>query len=246
MAQLSVGEERRLVLLFAIDKLGGAASKRAVLDWIVSEEIHVVDQAETHIVRSQEPAWRNYLAWDRNALVKRGALANVAFNDWRLTESGRAYLTELAARLAEADNLAYINPSAASRILSTDAIADDHPWSGETEFAEGRQSLVWTVRYERNARLRDVAVALHGTRCQCCNFDFADAYGTLGAGFIEVHHTKPVSSLECETIVDANTDLVVLCSNCHRMIHRKKGDPFTVAEVRAAMHSSDSSEWLTE
>ena len=170
MPRLALEEERRLVLLFAIDKLGGSATKRAVLDWIETEEIHVVNSSETHMVRSHEPAWRNNLAWDRDKLVKRGALANIARDDWRLTESGRAYLTELAARLAEADDLTYINPSAASRMLSTDAIADDHPWSGETQFSEGSRTLVWTVRYERNALLRDAAIVLHGTRCQCCAF----------------------------------------------------------------------------
>jgi predicted HNH restriction endonuclease len=237
LTRLSLEEERRLVLLFAIDQIGGAATKRSVLDWIETEELHVVDPAEAHMVRSKEPAWRNSLAWDRDKLVKRGALANTARNDWRLTEAGRAYLTELSARIAEADDLAYINPFAASRILSTRAIGDDHPWAGETVFLEGSRSLVWTVRYERNAILRDAAIAVHGTQCQCCNFDFAKTYGALGAGFIEVHHTKPVSSLECETAVDAKTDLVVLCSNCHRMIHRRGGSPLTLDEVRAAMHS---------
>lgn len=57
--------------------------------------------------------------------------------------------------------------------------------------------------------------------CEACGFDFEAAYGDRGTGFIECHHTKPVSELRPgeRTKVD---DLVLLCSNCHRMVHRKR------------------------
>lgn len=57
--------------------------------------------------------------------------------------------------------------------------------------------------------------------CEVCSFDFETAYGERGAGFIECHHTKPVSELRPgeRTKVD---DLVLLCSNCHRMVHRNR------------------------
>jgi 5-methylcytosine-specific restriction protein A len=57
--------------------------------------------------------------------------------------------------------------------------------------------------------------------CQCCGFDFEVTYGARGKDFIECHHTKPVSELS----VGEKTrlaDLVLLCSNCHRIVHRKK------------------------
>ncbi len=43
----------------------------------------------------------------------------------------------------------------------------------------------------------------------------------LRNGFIECHHTKPVATLvEGEkTHLD---DLVLVCANCHRMVHRGK------------------------
>ena len=62
----------------------------------------------------------------------------------------------------------------------------------------------------------------HGSlHCEACGFDFLKIYGERGNGFIECHHTKPVSQLE-EDGKTKVSDLVVLCSNCHRMIHRKK------------------------
>lgn len=56
--------------------------------------------------------------------------------------------------------------------------------------------------------------------CEACEFDFDRAYGSRGTGFIECHHTLPVSQLDPghRTKLD---DLALVCSNCHRMIHCK-------------------------
>jgi 5-methylcytosine-specific restriction protein A len=53
----------------------------------------------------------------------------------------------------------------------------------------------------------------------------------VGKGFIEVHHIKPLFSLDEEVNVNAETDLVPVCSNCHRIIHRKKNAILTVEEL---------------
>lgn len=56
--------------------------------------------------------------------------------------------------------------------------------------------------------------------CEVCTFDFASFYGERGKGFAEVHHAVPLHVTgPTKTRL---TDLVVLCSNCHRMIHRGK------------------------
>lgn len=71
----------------------------------------------------------------------------------------------------------------------------------------------------------------HGGRLQCevpgCGFDFEQAYGELGAGFAEVHHLIPLSEGERTTKLN---ELLVVCSNCHAMIHRGGGhrDPSTL------------------
>ena len=61
----------------------------------------------------------------------------------------------------------------------------------------------------------------NGLKCNVCNFDFYETYGELGKGFIECHQTIPVS----EYVNSRNTnakDLVLVCSNCHRMLHRRR------------------------
>ncbi|QDY99495.1 DUF3578 domain-containing protein [Nitratireductor mangrovi] len=77
-------------------------------------------------------------------------------------------------------------------------------------------------RIDRHPQASRMAKQHHGTRCQGCGLSFGERYGTLGEGFIEAHHLKPLSSLkEGETFqYDVKKDFAVLCSNCHRMIHR--------------------------
>lgn len=53
--------------------------------------------------------------------------------------------------------------------------------------------------------------------CEVCDLDFSERYGELGEDFIECHHTMPLGvGTERET---RTSDLAVVCSNCHRMIH---------------------------
>lgn len=112
---------------------------------------------------------------------------------------------------------------------------DDNALTGETSFLEGQSTQNWIVRYERDAELRPTAIKIHGTICQGCGFDFERKYGAIGVGFIEVHHTKPVSSLGGSVQVDPRTDLVVLCSNCHSIVHRRRPVPLSIDELKTAI-----------
>ena len=100
---------------------------------------------------------------------------------------------------------------------------------------EGKQKKIYTTKYERSYKNREKAIKIHGTRCMVCDFDFEEAYGELGKDFIEVHHTKPLYSLEEEMEINPEEDLVCLCSNCHRMIHRKRDKVLTVEELKGIM-----------
>ena len=88
---------------------------------------------------------------------------------------------------------------------------------------EGKEKTRIQTYLERDPRLRKQAIKIHGTTCVACNFNFAEKYGKYGEGYIEIHHLKPHSSVKGERAVDPKSDLVPVCSNCHRMIH--KPDP---------------------
>jgi 5-methylcytosine-specific restriction protein A len=57
--------------------------------------------------------------------------------------------------------------------------------------------------------------------CAACAFDFAVTYGEVGRGFIECHHLLALADLIAERATRV-TDLALVCSNCHRMIHRRR------------------------
>lgn len=79
---------------------------------------------------------------------------------------------------------------------------------------------------ERNQNLSKRVKQLQGYVCKACNFNFESRYGEIGKGFIEAHHTVPISSLNKAKIqLDPIQEFTVLCSNCHRMIHRIKPTP---------------------
>ena len=92
---------------------------------------------------------------------------------------------------------------------------------------EGKKRQYYVVRYERKPENRAAAIRLSKAKsgelcCSVCGFNFEKTYGDLGAGFIEVHHIKPLFDYDEEVKIDPAADLICLCSNCHSMIHREK------------------------
>ncbi|MEG0327805.1 MAG: HNH endonuclease [Erysipelothrix sp.] len=87
---------------------------------------------------------------------------------------------------------------------------------------EGKRQLIYSYKYERNPKLRKEALRIHGYTCHACGFNFYQKYGEIGKDFIEVHHINPLSEVKAETLVNPRTDLIPLCANCHRIIHRNK------------------------
>ena len=100
------------------------------------------------------------------------------------------------------------------------------PVVGEEEFAEGRLLFRAHVTRERNPALvkeaKKRALKRYGKlTCEVCGFDFRITYGLLGEDYIECHHVVPVSQLVRGSKTSVK-DIVLLCSNCHRMIHRRR------------------------
>ena len=93
-------------------------------------------------------------------------------------------------------------------------------------FPEGKKMLKKHILRERNPRLIFLAKEEFKKQngklfCQVCDFLFEDKYGKLGEDFIEAHHIKPVSEM-VENETTNIIDLVMVCSNCHKMLHRKR------------------------
>ena len=67
----------------------------------------------------------------------------------------------------------------------------------------------------------------------CAAFVFGDRYGKLGTGFIECHHIRPLHRL-LPGEKTRLSDLVLVCSKCHRMFHRADA-LLSVDELRASI-----------
>ena len=107
--------------------------------------------------------------------------------------------------------------------------------------AEGTTRLVSHLRRERNRTLvdakKDSTLKTTGRLCcEVCGFDFSATYGVLGEGFCEVHHLTPLS-VSSEPVTTTLDDLAVLCSNCHRVIHRSTPMPSVAALSKVVSRS---------
>ncbi|MCI2283333.1 HNH endonuclease [Colwellia sp. MSW7] len=94
----------------------------------------------------------------------------------------------------------------------------------ESDFPEGSAKFKQHRYLERDSKITKKAKAkrLADTgklECDVCTLDFEQQYGERGHGFIEGHHTKPVSMLDGKEKTKVS-DIALVCSNCHRMLHR--------------------------
>jgi predicted HNH restriction endonuclease len=120
---------------------------------------------------------------------------------------------------------------------SPDAEASIAQEDDEESFQEGKEKYRTHLLKERSGQLVRAAKYKGLSNdsklcCQVCGFSFVEKYGEIGEGFIEAHHLYPISELTKETETKIE-DLILVCSNCHRMLHRKR--PWTTLETLKTM-----------
>jgi len=89
---------------------------------------------------------------------------------------------------------------------------------------EGNPRLITHLQRERDAKLvkekkKQVLKETGNLCCEVCGFDFKETYGKIGDGFCEAHHLKPLSKADGEVKTEIK-DLAIVCSNCHRILHK--------------------------
>ena len=87
-------------------------------------------------------------------------------------------------------------------------------------YREGAVQRVMVNRYERDRAARQACINHYGTKCSVCELALEDRYGSVGKGYIHVHHTKPISEIGPDYRVDPVKDLRPICPNCHAIVHR--------------------------
>ncbi len=110
--------------------------------------------------------------------------------------------------------------------LKADNLDEDVP-DYRDGFPEGKLKEKLHLYRERNSALiktvkKDALKKYGKLDCACCSFNFKDTYGELGLDFIEAHHIVPVSDLDPAGDETKKEDIVLVCANCHRMLHKRR------------------------
>jgi hypothetical protein len=108
-----------------------------------------------------------------------------------------------------------------ARLTETLGRADEPTVAARAIFTEGERTTVLVNRYERDPRARKTCLDHYGVKCVACGFSFAEQYGKIGEGVIEVHHLDPLGAAGSSREVDPVRDLRPLCANCHTIVHQQ-------------------------
>jgi 5-methylcytosine-specific restriction protein A len=159
--------------------------------------------------------------------------------DWKIT-SGDFRMTAIIRSLPRDPEVALTEVSrdtivpmmaAMAELIGYDVIEEDD--RGESAY-EGAELVSTVRRRERNPRNRLLCIRLHGETCACCGLNPREAYGEAGS-IIEVHHLEPLSLLKEPRPYNPAHDLALLCPNCHRAVHTRHPEPWSLEEIRELM-----------
>ncbi len=101
----------------------------------------------------------------------------------------------------------------------------------EYKAIENRKAVQRHIQRERRSHLATLRKQYDDFVCQVCGFDYTLKYGSLGEDFAEAHHIVPLAKNDKQrtsTIVD----LITVCANCHRMLHRMNGETGDIAKLK--------------
>ncbi|WP_185965098.1 HNH endonuclease [Glacieibacterium frigidum] len=189
----------------------------------VLHDVNTID-VESRLRRIGEFISRNDLSGEVLSLVaryKKIIQSGVAVIDLRLVAD------ELIAWLAKNPEIRN-SIDQPSSIIESNAIKplDSHIELQILSADETNRRLVSHFKIDRDPNIRKAKiagfVADHGkVFCENCEFDFEKKYGVRGKGYIEVHHLEPLAKILPNTLTYLS-DLMLLCANCHRIVHRTK------------------------
>jgi predicted HNH restriction endonuclease len=160
-----------------------------------------------------------------------------------ITQKGKDYLDENIDTLNYLLNNSFEYEDVIKQIENSNRVHKQLPLAEIIN--EGGFSIRKQIVRERSLKLRNTALKYykgqHLYHCNCCGFNFKDFYDCNETdSCIEFHHIKPIfmykSDSERQTINQALKNLLPVCPNCHRLIHkehiRKEQLPNFLADIR--------------
>lgn len=212
-----------LVLACDLVKRAGWRGLRAS-DPRVGELSELLQRLPIHDLADRATTFRN-----RNSVARKSYDIATWHRDYtgKRTRGGQLDREVLAAFLENPDEMS----QRAERIRSNASVGAfdnlipvDAEELAEIEAPEGKLFVRQHLTRERSLAMRQrkidrVRAEGRPLSCAACGFDFEETYGERGEGYIECHHIVPLHTAGERTT--RLHDLVLVCSNCHRMIHRR-------------------------
>jgi|SRR5471030_315643 len=117
--------------------------------------------------------------------------------------------------------LAFVAAPAETPLMSNDDVVDEF-----IEAEEGRLLTRIHRTRERNKQLvrkfkQHVRATRGGLVCEGCGLEAADKYGIEFADVMDVHHRRPLHTLQPDDKTNFS-DLALLCASCHRIVHSRR------------------------
>ena len=194
-----------------------------------------VAEATTPVDRIKYPEVLANDLWARPAEDSHSVKVGIVLHEKRLTQEEAMIAREsfLANPTLAGANIIRMPRPTVHKLTAEQAMAVAHLWATQNfndapgDDEEGHRRLRKHYYRERSGKLpaRKKAEYLRthaNLACEVCGFQFPDKYPKeLADGYIEVHHVVPLAELKENTRTKVE-DLMLVCSNCHRMIHRTR------------------------
>src|ERR1035437_252923 len=240
---LAIGEKSRTLKLEALndaaDTIRGPANSNNLNDLKSALGARLVDEGTVRIYFSpvSDAADRDALRAGLQRFIELALPVQAAGKPLSIRRPSATLLSSVA-RVAPVAGI----ERADSGKRMADAATNDSPEISELDedilacAPEGRKTLRFHLSGERSRSLRQrkvkqVRLAAGKLECEVCSFDFETVFPDIGEGFCEVHHLRPIATLTEDSPPTDPDELAIVCSNCHRMLH-KRALPYGIEELR--------------
>lgn len=238
-------KQMKLVLLYAINELGGTATKDEVLNYINNKGYwQKNDDNDINQNGRNELKWRNEFAFERSHLVKEDCIDNLGRDEWKITPKGEDLIGELVQEvIMEPDDSIwhctnnFLDEIRLSEMLADemeefilieqmnkiDALDDDTEvvlTEGPLEKEEAIRRSKGRKEYPRDPKVAHNAFKRAEYKCEISGEHHSFIRRTTKKPYFEPHHIIPLAYTEVFNVnLDREQNVVALCSECHNKMH---------------------------
>jgi hypothetical protein len=129
-----------------------------------------------------------------------------------------------------------VTPLSDSEVKRIEGTRQERPRMADESDIEGLKSELLTTTRKRSRRLRDMAMESAKGICAVCRRDFTKILSGRGVRVLQVHHLEQLSARNTPAVTRL-ADLVVVCANCHLLLHLDVRRTLSVDELRGLMQN---------